>query len=194
MADCLPPSWYIELKERPDPSNWKTQLLLQFYNDQPRKKWCNDFEELEDRKGLLDLIVYHYFRRQFEDKMYDYVYKDYSNLMKWSPDMDKLVKQNKSKIEKEYGFDVRAPTEEKISDRGDSFDIENDEDGNERIIDHANPKIDIVIKGDDYTGEKDKDVGGRRRKTRKTRRTKRTKRTKRRKTRGGKRSKKTRRR
>ena len=55
----------------------------------------------------------------------------------------------------------------------------------------ANPKIDIVIKGDDYTGEKDKDVGGRRRKTRKTRRAKRTKR---RKTRGGKRSKKTRRR
>jgi len=181
MADCLPPSWYIEFKERPDPSNWKTQLLFQFYNDQPRKKWCNDFEKLEDRKGLLDLIVYHYFRRQFKDKTYDYVYEDYSNSMKWSTDMDKLVEQNKSKIEKEYGFDVRAPTEEKMSDRDVSFVIEYDEDGNERIIDQANPKI----------GKKDKDVGGRRRKTRKTRRAKRTKR---RKTRGGKRSKKTRRR
>ena len=79
-----------------------------------------------------------------------------------------------------------------MSDRGDNFDIDYDEDGNEVIVDHGNPKIDIVIKGDDdYIGEKDKDVGGRRRNTK---RTKRTKKTKRRKTRGGKRSKKTRRR
>ena len=77
-----------------------------------------------------------------------------------------------------------------MSDRGDSFDIDYDENGDEVIIDHGNPKIDIVIKGDDYIGVKDKDVGGRR--TR--RKTRRTKRTKRRKTRGGKRSKKTRRR
>jgi hypothetical protein len=96
--------------------------------------------------------------------------------------MDELVEKNKSKIEKEYGFDRTAPTEEKISDRGDSFDIDYDENGDEVIIDHGNPKIDIEIK--------DKDVGGRR--TR--RKTRRTKRTKRRKTRGGKRSKKTRRR
>jgi hypothetical protein len=192
MAECLPPSWYIELKERPDPGNWKTQLLLQFYTDQPREKWCSDFEDLEDRKGILDLIVYHYFRRKFEDKMYDFTYSDYDDLMNWSPTMDDLVEQNKSKIEKEYRFDKTAPTEEKMSDRGDNFDIDYDEDGNEVIVDHGNPKIDIVIKGDDdYIGEKDKDVGGRRTKRRKTRRTKKTKR---RKTRGGKRSKKTRRR
>ena len=192
MAECLPPSWYIELKERPDPSNWKTQLLLQFYTDQPRKKWCSDFEDLDDRKEFLDLIVYHYFRRKFEDKTYDATYSDYDDLMNWSPTMDDLVEQNKSKIEKEYRFDKTAPTEEKMSDRGDNFDIDYDEDGNEVIVDHGNPKIDIVIKGDDdYIGEKDKDVGGRRRNTK---RTKRTKKTKRRKTRGGKRSKKTRRR
>ena len=192
MAECLPPSWYIELKERPDPSNWKTQLLLQFYTDQPRKKWCSDFEDLDDRKEFLDLIVYHYFRRKFEDKTYDATYSDYDDLMNWSPTMDDLVEQNKSKIEKEYRFDKTAPTEEKMSDRGDNFDIDYDEDGNEVIVDHGNPKIYIVIKGDDdYIGEKDKDVGGRRRNTK---RTKRTKKTKRRKTRGGKRSKKTRRR
>jgi hypothetical protein len=106
--------------------------------------------------------------------------------------MNELVEKNKSKIEKEYGFDRTAPAENKMSDRGDSFDIDYDENGDEVIIDHGNPKIDIVIKGDDddYIGVKDKDVGGRR--TR--RKTRRTKRTKRRKTRGGKRSKKTRRR